>query len=603
MSKGMTPAERNYEIYDRELLAVVTALKHWRKQLLGAREDFEIWTDHKNLQYFRTPQDINRRQARWIGDMAEYHFTLHHIEGVKNKGADGLSRRADHNNGKQDNKDISVLPGHLFRQVQERTIMEEIVKDMEGNKQWGKLKKKFVGEWTEGEQGLKYWRGRVYVPRKETRERIMKELHDHQIAGHPGEHKMYESIFRTFWWPTLRKDIKRYITGCETCQRTQAHHRTPTTLTPSEIPNTNWQRISVDLIGPLPKSNGHDAVMVVVDYLSKMGHFIPCSTTITAEGAARLYVDNVFKTHGLSESITSDRGPQFVSSFAQGFATMLGIERRLSTAYHPQTDGQTERTNREVEQYLRRFVNYEQDDWSEWLPLAEFTYNDHISSSTGHSPFYLNYGTHPWKGIAHIPPHPNESAKEFVTRMHTIREEAQAARRCAQEDMVRFYARHHPPPKKYQVGEQVWLEGVNLTTLRPTKKLEHKRFGPFKVLKCHGTAYRLDIPKSWKHIHPVFHETLLSPHHTPAFSSQAALPLPPAELIDDHPEYEVESILRARRWGRGIRFLVHWKGYPHEDDTWEPRTNLLHAKEALTTFYSSHPEAPRFEDESSEGGS
>src|ERR1700734_1383006 len=384
MSKGMTPAERNYEIYDKELLAVVTALKHWRKQLLGAREDFEIWTDHKNLQYFRTPQNINRRQARWIGDMADYHFTLHHLEGVKNKGADALSRRPDHNDGSLDNKDIAVLPGHLFRQIQttDTSIMDEIVTGMKGHHGWNKLQKKFAGEWTDGESGIKRWRGRIFVPGKKTRERIMKEHHDDAIAGHPGQHRMHENVFRTFWWPTLRQDIKRYIEGCETCQRTQLHRQTPTTLIPSEIPSTNWQWILVDLIGPLPKSGGHDAIMVVVNYLSKMGHFIPCSTTLTAEGAARIYVDNVFKTHGLSESITSDRGPQFVLSFAQGFATMLGIERRLSTAYHPQTDGQTERVNQEVEQYLRRFVNYEQDDWAEWLPLAEFTYNDHVSSST-----------------------------------------------------------------------------------------------------------------------------------------------------------------------------------------------------------------------------
>ena len=241
---------------------------------------------------------------------------------------------------------------------------------------------------------------------------------------------MHENIFRNFWWPTLRKDIRTYIEGCSTCQRTSPRHRPPpTTLKPAEIPTQNWQRISVDLIGPLPRSNDHDAIMVVVDYLSKMAHFLPCNTTLTAEGAARMYLENVFKLHGISESMTSDRGPQFASHFATAFKEMIGTENRLSTAYRPETDGQTEVTNKMVEQYLRRFTNYEQDDWAEWLPLAEFTYNDHEHSATGQSPFYLNYGHHPWKGLTTIPTSPNESAEEFVTRMHAIREEAQAALR------------------------------------------------------------------------------------------------------------------------------------------------------------------------------
>jgi hypothetical protein len=331
--------------------------------------------------------------------------------------------------------------------------------------------------------------------------------------------------------------------------------------------------------------------MVVVDYCSKQAHFMATNTTLTAEGAARLYVENVFKHHGLSESITSDRGPQFASSFADGFRKLLGMEGRLSTAYHPETDGQTERVNREVEQYLRRYTNYEQDDWVTWLPLAEFTYNDQVHSATGHSPFYLNYGQHPWKGLTHIPPHPNESATEFVTRMQTIREEALAALRYTREDMTRFYARKQNQSLKYKIGDKVWLEGTNLTTQRPSKKLEHKRFGPFTVKATYGTAYKLDIPRSWKNIHPVFHETLLSPYHIPAFSSQEVTP-PPVEIVNNHPEYEVEQILKARRWGRGIRFLVHWKGYPHEEDTWEPRSNLTHAQELLDDFYRKNPEAP-----------
>jgi hypothetical protein len=239
-----------------------------------------------------------------MGDMAEYHFTLHHLEGKKNAGADALSRRPDHDDGSQNNKDVAILPEHLFRQVEGRpssnvetptTILEEIETDIEKDRSWQGLKK-FEGEWTTENNGIKRWRGRIYVPGKGTRERILREHHDSATAGHPGRHRMHENVFRNFWWPTLRKDINTYVRGCQTCQKTRPHNRPPpTTLRPSEIPNRPWQRISVDLIGPLPRSKDFDAIMVVIDYFTKMGHFIPTNTTLTAEGAARLYIDHCYE--------------------------------------------------------------------------------------------------------------------------------------------------------------------------------------------------------------------------------------------------------------------------------------------------------------------
>jgi hypothetical protein len=185
--------------------------------------------------------------------------------------------------------------------------MTEIEQEMKQEKGWGNLKKKFPGEWREESTGLKYWRDRVYVPKGVTREKILKEHHDTTLAGHPGQHRMHENIFRQFWWPTLRKDIRQYIEGCSLCQRMKIRHRPPpTTLQPSEIPTHNWQRISVDMIGPLPKSGEYDAILVIVDYLTKMGHFLPITITATSTTVAQAYIDNVFKLHGMSESMTSD---------------------------------------------------------------------------------------------------------------------------------------------------------------------------------------------------------------------------------------------------------------------------------------------------------
>jgi hypothetical protein len=187
--------------------------------------------------------------------------------------------------------------------------------------------------------------------------------------------------------------ISQYVKTCDLCLRTKIQwHHLIGELHPLPIPENRWDIISVDFIGELPDSHGHDAIMNVVDSVGKRAHFIPTNTTITALGAARLFLQNVWKLHGLPRSIVSDRGPQFVAEFTRELYRLLGITLSATTAYHPQADGQTERVNQELEQYLRVFVNEHQDDWDELLPMAEFQYNNHIHSSTQQTPFFLDSG-------------------------------------------------------------------------------------------------------------------------------------------------------------------------------------------------------------------
>lgn len=200
---------------------------------------------------------------------------------------------------------------------------------------------------------------------------------------------------------------------------------------------------------------------------------------------------------------------------------LLGIQTNLSTAYHSQTDGQTEQINQEVEQYLRLFTNYGQNDWAEWLPLAQFSYNDKIQSSTGYSPFFLNYGRHPRKGIEPRTSVRAESADVFASRMHNLTQEATTALARVAEDMKCYYDKHHCEAPDYQPGDLVYLEATNLRSDRPSKKLDDHCFGSFKVLKKVGEhAYKLDLPRTWKRIHPVFHTTLLRSYKLPVSSLQ-----------------------------------------------------------------------------------
>lgn len=361
LSKAMNPTERNYEIYDKELLAIMTALDEYRHYLMGAVHDVEIWTDHKNLEYFRKPQKVNRRQARWVSELANYHYTLHHKPGKMHTKPDLLSRRADHEKGERDNEDVVVLKPEVFRRsefelkVEEDEIitrirasrgsMDKSVKKM--------LEKKEIG-WTDDGKGLITWRDRIYIPRdRGLRERIIRLNHDTPSAGHPGRNKTHELITRDYWWPNIQRDVRKYVEGCEACQRTKIHHgKKATPLHPHLIAKQNWEVISVDMIGPLPESNGHNALIHVVDTRSKQLIAIPADTDLTAEGWATLFIQNVYRRVGLPRKIISDRGVQFVSKFIKALYDLLGIKGNPSTAYHPQTDGQTERVNQDVENYL-----------------------------------------------------------------------------------------------------------------------------------------------------------------------------------------------------------------------------------------------------------
>ncbi len=402
MSKLLSTTERNYEIYDKELLAIMLALDEWRHYLMSAAVDVEIWTDHQNLQYFRQLQKLNRRQARWVTELAEYHFVLHHKPGALNKKADLLSRRDDHDQGKDDNGDITIPSPSHFRALIMPTMNEVHTKVEEATRQeerWDEgIKTSLTHERGVSHEGgfLKY-DGRIYVPRHHAlRGEIIAQFHDHVSAGHPGIEKTKELVLREYWWPKMKKTVEAYIKGCEVCQRTKSSTQPKAApLNPNAVPEGPWTHISVDMVTGLPSSNGCDALLVIVDRFSKAIIPVACNVELSAEGWARILRDHVYAKHGMPHVVISDRGPQFVSKFMKELYRLLDITPNASTTWHPQTDGQTERVNQEIEKYLRIFVNYRQDDWTDWLPLAEFAHNNRIHSATGKSPFMILYGRNP----------------------------------------------------------------------------------------------------------------------------------------------------------------------------------------------------------------
>ena len=614
LSKSFNEVERNYDIHDKEMLAIIRGLEEWRHYLEGAKHTFEIWTDHKNLEYFMKAKKLNRRQARWSLFLSRFDFILKHRPGKQSLKPDALSRRPDHGKGENDNENIVLLKpsyfkiqalkqGHLLLTGEEKGLLqkirkakdfdESVVKAVEELKK-SPSKKLIEEEWSE-EQGLILFRGKVYVPMDSgLRMQIVKAHHDLQITGHPGRWKTLELVSRNYWWPGMSRYIASYCKGCDRCNRTKSFPAKPVgKLVPTQIPKDVWEIITVDLITGLPESQGYNAIMVVVDRLSKYIHVMPTNDTATSEGIARLFRDNVWKNHGLPEQVISDRGPQFVSNFMRELNKLLGIKIAASTAYHPQTDGQTERVNQEVEQYLRLFVNHRQDDWADWLSMAEFSYNNRIQASTRQTPFMLNSGRNSRLGTEPLRESKMEAVDSFVKRLQASRKEAEAALHQAAEDMARYYDQNRQEAVTYEVGDMVWLDGKDIQTDRPSKKLADRRYGPYKIVKVVGpNSYQLKLPPSMK-IHPVFNTVKLRPYQKDPISERKEPSRPPPVVEGENPQWEVEYIKDSKLLRGKLHYLVKWKDYPQEESTWEPAEHLKKAPRLVKEFHEKHPFAPR----------
>jgi len=296
--------------------------------------------------------------------------------------------------------------------------------------------------------------------------------------------------------------------------------------------------------------------------------------------------------------LVSDCGPQFTSAFWKTLWRLLGAKVSLSTAAHPQTDGQTERVNQTGEQYLRHFVNYEQNDWAQYLSLAEFTYNNATHSSTHMSPFFANYIRHPRADALSKEKveSSSDSAEQKVQKMSELLDKLKQHLTKAQEAMA-TQANKHRRSADFKVGDKVWVLTRNMQSPRPAKKLDYRKSGPYIIEEqINPVAFKLKLPPHM-HVHPVFHASLLSPHYENHFSSRMPQPPPPIHYKDqDVPEFEVESILDVRKRGRRWEWLVSWKGYGIGDRTWEPWQNLSRAQESVLEFHNGHPlkAAPAF---------
>jgi len=344
----------------------------------------------------------------------------------------------------------------------------------------------------------------------------------------------------------------------------------------------------------LPESSRYDAVMMVVDAVSKRVHFILTHTTVTAEEAARLFLHYVWKLHGLPKCVVSDCGPQFVALFTKELYRLLGIQISSSTAWHPQTDGQTERINQELDQFLCLFVNEWQDNWYDLLPIAEFQHNNHVHSATQQPPFLLDMGRIPRMGFEpRQDPSSLETVNEFTKRMESATKEAKSTICKAQEDTTRYYNRRRSLAPIFKPGDQVYLDASDIRMTRPSPKLSHRRLGPFKIERQVGPlAYRLKLPHRLRQLHPVFNMVKLSTALDDPIPGRESQAPPPPIVVDGELEWEVEEVLDSRWHQRRFQFLIKWKSFSREHNSWEVASNVK-VPDLVMKYYQKHPATSR----------
>lgn len=475
----------------------------------------------------------------------------------------------------------------------EKKFAEKILKAQKQDKYVEILKKR---NYFSIENEFLCYKGLLYVPDSDNlRLDVLKSVHDSSSFEHFGYHKTFELVNRYYWWPGLGKFVKDYVSSCHICSRGKdSHEKAYTFLQPLQIPSASWTSISWDFITELPKSaKGNDRILTIVDRFSKEAHFIPCSSNLTAETLANLFLANVYRIHGLPSEIISDRDTLFTSKFWKAFTELLGMKPRMSTAFHPQTEGQSERVNAIIKQYLRMNCDYLQTDWEEHLSLAEVAYNNSLHSSTGSSPWFATKGFHP-RVVSSFEPSPKTSipikAQDFADKINKLHQELIENIKKPQQTQRDYYDEKKQEGPSYKKGQKVWLSSKNLKTLRPSKKLSERFLGPFPIAKVLSRqAIRLTLPPSMK-CHPVFHTSLIRPITESSIPNRHQPPPPPI-IVEDENKYEVEKILDSRRYRRKLQYLIRWKGYESDEDSWEPVENLKKVKRSIEEFHRQNPSA------------
>ena len=594
-SRSLIPAERNYSPTELEMLAVVHCVKQWRCYIEG--KEVHLYTDHKPNTTFASNPLLTRRQARWTEQLQEFNILWHYKPGPQNKVADALSRYPGDN---PDNVRVLVAMttaaatarSRHTRALPKDTALLQRIKDGYQHDAW--FTDKNNTSTLVQIDGVYMMQNSVVVPDYDNlRTDLIAECHDTPYAGHVGRDKTIRLMQRLFWWPKLTSDVARYVKYCPSCQMVKPSNQLPAGLLhPLPVPGQPWESVSMDMVTDLPQTiKGFDSITVFVDRLTKMVHLAPSKKTDKASDVADLFIKEVFSRHGMPKQLVSDRGSVFTSNFWKEFMEQLQCKHAMSTAYHPQTDGNTERVNRVMEDMLRHLVMSDSSKWDIVLPMVEFAINNSHHDSIKTTPFMLNYGRNPNSPLSTVVSHLKKDKTlqlpEYVESLRQAQITAKIQLQAAQQRQ-KAYADRNRREVVHKVGDKVLLSTKNIKiNMAGTSKLLPQYVGPFTVTaQVNPVAYRLELPARMN-IHDVFHVSLLKP-----YLDDGRYQPPQAVMIDGTPEWQVHKVhgMRTRVTGtrskrrEWIEYHIEWTGYGPEHMTWEPASCCENCPEKIQEF-------------------
>ncbi|GJU08507.1 putative reverse transcriptase domain-containing protein [Tanacetum coccineum] len=581
-SRQLKIHEKNYTTHDLELGAVVFALKIWRHYLYGTK--CTVFTDHKSLQHILDQKELNMRQRRWLELLSDYDCDIRYHPGKANVVADALSRKEREPPLRVRALVMTIsldLPKQILNAQNEARKPENIKKEdvggmlVENAKNPEAIRTEKLEPRADGTLCLN---GRSWLPcYGDLRTVIMHESHKSKYSIHPGSDKMYQDMKKLYWWPNMKADIATYVSKCLTCAKVKAEHQRPSgLLVQPKIPEWKWDNITMDFVTKLPKtSQGYDTIWVIVDRLTKSAIFTPIRETDPLDKLARIYLKEVVARHGIPVSIICDRDPRFASNFWKSLQKALGTSLDMSTAYHPETDGQSERTIQTLEDMLRTCVIDFGKGWVDHLSLVEFSYNNSYHASIKAAPFEALYGRKCrspvcWTEVGEAQILGPELIQEMTEKIIQIKQKMQAAR-----DRQKSYADKKRKPMDFQVGDKVMLKvspWKGVVHFGKRGKLNPRYVGPFKMLEKVGTvAYKLELPQERSRVHNTFHVSNLKRCYS---DDPLTVPLDGLHIDDqlhfvEEPVEIVDREVKRLKQSRIPLVKVRWNSKRGPEFTWE----------------------------------
>jgi len=578
-SRQYRPAEANYPTHEQEMLAIISCMKHWYPQLTGAH--FTVLSDHAPLQYWKTQRDLSKRQIRWLDFLSNFDFDIKYIPGITNKAADALSR---YPYAQVNAMTMFITDSKIRDEIRKSYREDSFFKPIIENPEQYPL---YIIQ----DNGLMYLHdGRLCIPdSKSTRELLLHQHHDNE--NHFGIGKSYQALSSRYFWPGLSKDVRKYTASCPQCLRNKSSNQVPAGLLhPLPVPHERFSDIAMDFVGPFPKSNGYDMILVITDRLTNYVRIEPTHSTAIAPDMALLVYNTWCRQFGLPQRIISDRDKLFMSQFWKALHKLLGIEIQASTSYHPQTDGSSERSNKTVIQALRNYVNRRQTDWTKHLIHVETAMNNSVNATTELTPTELLYGSpirlFPTLDETSINDIPLPAVKNYIDRITESIAIAKDNHITAKTIQTRNANRSRRPGPIYRVGDMVMLDSRNIRRRIKkngrSAKLYPRFLGPFKIIRAEPRTsnYKLELlPKvDFTSIHPNFHSNLLRPYipNDPEQFPRREPPRP-GPVIPDDPEgaqYTVERLLDHRPQRNPREYLVRWEGWDESYDEWVNKKDI-----------------------------